>query len=330
MTETLSRATDPVAEFEQHRVGLTGYCYRMLGSSFEAEDAVQETMLRAWKAQESFEGRSSLKSWLYRIATNVCFDALTARQKRARPMDLGPCSRALDTLAAPTAETVWVEPSVDARTLPGVADPAEIAVAKESVRLAFVATLQNLPPRQRAVLILREVLRWSAAEVAELLGTSVASVNSALQRARATMDSVAPSEAETYEPTDPGQRELLEKYLDAFTRYDIDTLVTLLREDATMCMPPYPMWLRGPAEVRAWMTGPGSQCEGSRVVPVNANGMPAFAQWRKTEDGASYYPWAIHVLEVRDGAIVGLNFFLDAGRLFPLYGLPDHPDALAR
>jgi RNA polymerase sigma-70 factor (ECF subfamily) len=190
--------------------------------------------------------------------------------------------------------------------------------------------LQNLPPRQRAVLILREVLRWSAAEVADLLGTSVASVNSALQRARATLDTVAPSEAETYEPTDPVQRDLLERYLDAFTRYDIDTLVGLLREDATMCMPPYPMWLSGPAEVRAWMTGPGCRCEGSRVVPVNANGMPAFAQWRKTEDGNSFYPWAIHVLEVREGRIAGLNFFLDAGRLFPLYGLPDHPDSLGR
>src|SRR3954447_12614516 len=171
MTETLPGA-DLTLEFENYRVELTGYCYRMLGSSFEAEDAVQETMLRAWKAAERFEGRSSLRSWLYRIATNVCFDSLTARQKRARPMDLGPCSAALDTLAAPTAESVWVEPSVDARTLPGVADPAEVAAGKESVRLAFVATLQNLPPRQRAVLILREVLRWSAAEVAELLGTS--------------------------------------------------------------------------------------------------------------------------------------------------------------
>ena len=329
----MSHAAAPAGlelELERSRAELTGYCYRMLGSGFEAEDAVQETMLRAWKAAERFEGRSSLRSWLYRIATNVCFDSLTARQKRARPMDLGPCSGALDTLAPKSPESAWVEPSVDLRTLPGVADPAELAVARESVRLAFVAALQNLPPRQRAVLVLREVLRWSAAEVAELLGTSVASVNSALQRARATMDSVAPTEAETYEPTDPVQRELLEKYLDAFTRYDIDTLVTLLREDATMCMPPYPMWLSGPAEVRAWMTGPGCRCEGSRVVPVNANGMPAFAQWRKTEDGTSYHPWAIHVLEVRDGRIVGLNFFLDAGRLFPLYGLPEHPDLLAR
>ncbi|HUR74863.1 MAG TPA: sigma-70 family RNA polymerase sigma factor [Sporichthya sp.] len=327
MTETLV-AADPTAEFEQHRVGLTGYCYRMLGSSFEAEDAVQETMLRAWKAQDSFEGRSSLKSWLYRIATNVCFDMLTARQKRARPMDLGPCSQALDALAAPTAETVWVEPSVDARTLPGVVDPAEAAMAKESVRLAFVAALQKLPPRQRAVLLLREVLRWSAAEVAELLGTSVASVNSALQRARATLDGSPVTEAETLEPTDAAQRELLERYLDAFTRYDIAGLVKLLHEDATMCMPPYPMWLSGPDQVYAWMTGPGSQCEGSRVVPVRANGMPAFAQWRRTEDKTSYYPWAIHVLEVRDGRIVGLNFFLDAGRLFPLYGLPQQPDDL--
>jgi RNA polymerase sigma-70 factor (ECF subfamily) len=327
MTETLAA---PALEIENYRVELTGYCYRMLGSSFEAEDAVQETMLRAWRSAEKFEGRSSLRSWLYRIATNVCFDALTARQKRARPMDLGPCSDALGPLAPRAEESIWVEPSVDARTLPTVADPAEIAAAKESIRLAFVAALQNLPPRQRAVLILREVLRWSAAEVAELLGTSVASVNSALQRARATLDTSPVTEAETHEPTDAAQRELLERYLDAFTRYDIDTLVTLLRDDATMCMPPFPMWLRGPEQVRAWMTGPGSQCEGSRVVPVSANGMPAFAQWRRTDDKTSYYPWAIHVLEVRDGAIVGLNFFLDVGRLFPLYGLPDHPDDLER
>jgi RNA polymerase sigma-70 factor (ECF subfamily) len=329
MTETLV-PSDPTLEFENHRVELTGYCYRMLGSSFEAEDAVQESLLRAWRAAGNFEGRSLLRSWLYKITTNVCFDMLTARQKRARPMDLGPCSGALDTLAPPTAESAWLEPSIDVRTLPSVADPAEVAVARESVRLAFIAALQNLPPRQRAVLVLREVLRWSAAEVAELLGTSVASVNSALQRARATLDSDAVSEAETFEPTDPAQRELLERYLDAFTRYDIAALVALLREDATMCMPPYPMWLRGPDQVRAWMTGPGAQCEGSRVVPVSANGMPAFAQWRRTEDKTSYYPWAIHVLEVRGGAIAGLNFFLDASRLFPLYGLPEHPDDLER
>ena len=328
MTGALAESPDVMAEVEQHRVGLTGYCYRMLGSSFEAEDAVQETMLRAWKAQDSFEGRSSRKSWLYRIATNVCFDILAARQKRARPMDLGPSSNALDILAAPTAESGWIGPSADARTLPGVLDPAEAALAKESVRLAFVAALQKLPPRQRAVLLLRDVLRWSAAEVAELLGSSVASVNSALQRARATIDSSAVTEAETLEPTDTAQRELLERYLDAFTRYDIDSLVKLLHEEATMCMPPYPMWLRGPEQVAAWFTGPGAQCEGSRVVPVRANGMPAFAQWRRSEDGSSYYPWSIQVLEVRDGAIVGLNYFLDVERLFPLFGLPEHPDDL--
>ncbi len=328
MTETLDRAADPALQFEAHRVQLTGYCYRMLGSSFEAEDAVQETMLRAWKAQDSFEGRSALKSWLYRIATNVCFDMLTARQRRARPMDLGPCSAALDHLQAPTAESIWVEPSADLRTLPTVSDPAEVAMGRESVRLAFIATLQKLPPRQRAVLLLREVLRWSAAEVAELLGTSVASVNSALQRARATLDAAGATESETLEPTDPVQRDLLARYLDAFTRYDIDALVALLREDATMCMPPYPMWLSGPEQVHAWMTGPGAQCEGSRVAPVNANGMPAFAQWRRTEDTTSYYPWSIHVVEVRDGVIVGLNYFLDAARLFPLFGLPEHPDEL--
>jgi RNA polymerase sigma-70 factor (ECF subfamily) len=323
MTDVLDRAPDLAAEFAEHRTALTGYCYRMLASGSEAEDAVQETMLRAWKAQDSFEGRAAVKSWLYKIATNVCFDMLGSRQRRARPMDLGPCSYAAAPVAPPLTESIWVEPAADNRVLPGSGDPADVALARESVRLAFVAALQLLPPRQRAVLILREVLRWSAAEVAELLGTSVPSVNSALQRARATIDA-RPDGSETLEPTDAEQRALLEQYVNAFIAYDIKTLVGLLHTDATMSMPPLPLWLRGPDEVGKWMLGKGKECEGSRIIPVHANAMPAFAQWRPRKDGG-YYPWSINVLEIRDGAILGLNYFLDVERFWPLFGLPDQP-----
>ncbi|MGQ0846830.1 MAG: sigma-70 family RNA polymerase sigma factor [Sporichthyaceae bacterium] len=327
MTEVLDRAEpDLTAEFAAHRVALTGYCYRMLASSSEAEDAVQETMLRAWKAQDGYEGRAAVKSWLYKIATNVCFDMLGSRQRRARPMDLGPCSYAAAPLAPPLTESIWVEPAADNRVLPGSGDPADVALARESVRLAFVAALQLLPPRQRAVLVLREVLRWSAAEVAELLGTSVASVNSALQRARATMDARTGDPGESLEPTDADQRALLEKYVNAFVAYDIKTLVGLLHHDATMNMPPLPLWLRGADEVGKWMLGKGHECYGSKVQLISANGMPAMAQWRVKPDG-TYYPWAIQVIEIRDGAISGLTAFLDVDMLWPMFELPDQPPA---
>ncbi len=312
---------------EAHRVELTGYCFRMLGSGFEAEDAVQDTMLRAWKSHGSFEGRSALRSWLYKIATNVCFDALAARQRRARPMDLGPCSTADSALAPPSVEAAWVEPAPDARVLPvSGADPAELAVARDTVRLAFVAALQFLPPKQRAVLILRDVLRWQASEVGDLLGSSVASVNSALQRARATIEAGKPADTETVEPADASQRELVGRYVDAFVRYDMDALVALLHEDATHCMPPYAMWLRGPEEIRNWMLGPGAGCAGSRLVPVQACASPAFAQWKPDGNGG-FEPWSIHVVEISGGRIVGLNFFLDTATLFPLFGLPMVPPA---
>ncbi|HEY3603283.1 MAG TPA: sigma-70 family RNA polymerase sigma factor [Sporichthyaceae bacterium] len=324
MTRVVDRTDDLAIECEEYRVGLTGYCYRMLGSAAEAEDAVQEAMLRAWRARESLTERPALKSWLYKIATNVCFDLLTARQRRARPMDLGPSSYARAPLREPTAESMWVTPAPDLRVLADHGDPAEIAEARESVRLAFVATLQLLPPRQRAVLILREVLRWSAAEVAALLETTAASVNSLLQRARATLDRW-PTDTAVLAPADDEQRELLERYVAAFTSYDMDALVALLHAEATMSMPPFPLWLRGGEQIREWLTTRGKSCADSRIEAIAANGSPAWAQWRRDPDGV-YRPWAIQVVEIRDGAIVGLNFFLDTLELWPLFGLRETPD----
>ena len=272
---------------EGHRRELTGYCYRMLGSGFEAEDAVQETMIRAWRAHASFEGRSSLRSWLYRIATNVCLDMLRGQQRRARPMDLGPSSPADVSFLGPLMpEQPWVLPVPDARVVAEDGDPAQVAETRETIRLAFIAALQHLPARQRAVLILREVLRWPAAEVAELLDASVASINSALQRARATLAAQAPSSSvpATAEATD---RALLARYVDAFERYDISQLVALLREDAIQSMPPYAMWLRGATDIGAWMLGPGAQCRGSRLLATAANGAPAFGQYRVDPEGGT-------------------------------------------
>jgi RNA polymerase sigma-70 factor (ECF subfamily) len=308
-------------QLERHRVELTAYCYRMLGAASDAEDAVQDTMVRAWRAYDRFEGRSSLRSWLYRIATNVCFDMLNGKQRRARPMDLGPAKTADAPLAPPRPEATWLEPMPDGRVIPSDGDPESQVIARESVRLAFVAALQHLPARQRAVLILREVLRWPASEVAELLDTTVASVNSALQRARATLETSGISDTDPVAPLDPGQRELLARYVDAFERYDLDTLVTLLSEDVKQSMPPFEMWLVGPGEVRAWMLGPGAACRGSRLVPLVANGAPAYGQYKPSGPGGRLEPWAIHVLEIEDGRIVGLNFFLDTETLFPIFGL---------
>ncbi|WP_281289779.1 sigma-70 family RNA polymerase sigma factor [Streptomyces piniterrae] len=303
---------------EARRTELTGYCYRMLGSAFEAEDAVQETMVRAWRSYDRFEGRASLRSWLYRIATNVCLDLLKGSQRRARPMDLSSPSSVETPVGTGLPEATWIGPVPDGRVLTAVADPAETAVARESIRLAFIAALQRLAPRQRAVLILREVLSWSASEVAELLGTSVAAVNSALQRARATLAvsyDAGPAEP-AQEALDDEQKALLKRYVDAFERFDMDALTALLHEDSTLSMPPYELWLRGPEDIVKWMLGPGIGCRGSHLVPVVANGRPAFGQYRA--DGE---PWAIQVIEMAGGRITGLNQFLDTERLFPLFGL---------
>lgn len=319
---------------EAHRTELTGYCYRMLGSAFEAEDAVQETMVRAWRGHDRFEGRSSLRSWLYRIATNVCLDLLRGSKRRARPMDLSSPSGVDTPIGTGLPETTWIGPVPDERVLASAGDPAETAVARESVRLAFIAALQRLAPRQRAVLILREVLSWSAAEVAELLGSSVASVNSALQRARATLaaDADATPDAPP-EPLGDEQQALLRRYVDAFERFDMDALTALLHEDCTLSMPPYALWLRGRADILKWLLGPGCGCRGSHLVPVAANGRPAFGQYRtggasRTGSGGGT-PWAIQVIETADGRITALQSFLDTERLFPLFGLPPRYDGPA-
>ena len=313
------------ADIEQHRRELTAYAYRMLGSTFEAEDAVQETMLRAWKSFEGFEGRAELRSWLYRITTNVCLDMLNGKERRARPMDLGPASTADPAnLGDPLPEVTWIEPMPDGRVVHSDGDPAEVAELRESIRLAFVAALQHLPPNQRAVLILREVLRWKATEVAELLETSVQSVNSALQRARASMEAIDVSS--TTPPEDDEQKELLARYVDAFERYDMESLTSLLHEDATWSMPPYQLWLQTHEDVVAWCLGPGIGCKDSRLIPTTANGAPAFGQYKPSPDGG-WEPWSLQVLEISGGEITGICFFLDTQKFFPLFGLPARLDA---
>jgi RNA polymerase sigma-70 factor (ECF subfamily) len=324
-TPTLGTEELEVA-LEQHRAELTAYAYRMLGSSFEAEDAVQETFLRAWKSYDQFEGRSSLRSWLYRIATNVCLDMLSGKERRARPMDLAAPQSAATPLPEPLAEGAWIVPVPDERVMPSGGDPAELAESRETIRLAFVAALQHLPPKQRAVLILREVLAWQASEVAELLETSVASVNSALQRARATLEATDVEATDVSAPMDPDQRALLARYVNAFEQYDMDALVSLLREDATWSMPPYDLWLRSHDDVRDWCLGTGIGCKDSRLIPTVANGSPAFGQYKPSEAG-DLEPWSLQVLEISDGAIAGISFFLDTERLFPLFGLPPRLDA---
>ncbi|WP_328583312.1 sigma-70 family RNA polymerase sigma factor [Streptomyces sp. NBC_00370] len=307
---------------EKHRTELTGYCYRMLGSAFEAEDAVQDTMVRAWRSFDKFEGRSSLRSWLYRIATNVCLDMLNAGNRRARPMDLSAPTPVAQAQLNSRPEITWLEPVPDGRVLPSVTDPAEAAVERETIRLAFMAALQHLPPKQRAVLILREVLAWKASEVAELLDTTVASVNSALQRARATLAESAPAATDTADPLDEEQKELLERYVAAFEGYDMKALTALLHEDATLSMPPYDLWLQGHDNIVGWMLGVGSVCRDSRLVPVVANGSPAFAHYHQAEDGNGHTPWALMVIEIVDGRITGINSFLDTDRWFPMFDLP--------
>jgi RNA polymerase sigma-70 factor, ECF subfamily len=310
--------------FEQYRRELTGYCYRMLGSGFEADDAVQETMLRAWRAAGGFEGRSSVRSWLYRIATNICLDMLRGRQRRALPIDLGPASPPVEALLGDwQPEEMWISPIADERVLPEHGDPAEIAVARDTIRLAFITALQHLPPRQRAALILCEVLKTPAAEAAATLGTSVAAVNSALQRARATLAAL-PEEQRPAE-VDADQSELLAHYVDAFQRYDMEQLVTLLQDDALMTMPPFALWVRGAENITRWMTQPTpSLCAGSIMVPAGqVNGVQAYAQY-KPDPAGGHSPWALQVHEVSGGKLSRLTWFLDTERIFPAFGLPPH------
>jgi RNA polymerase sigma-70 factor, ECF subfamily len=309
-------------QLEGYRRELTGYCYRMLGSGFEADDAVQETMLRAWRAGDGFEGRSSVRSWLYRIATNICLDMLRGRQRRALPMDLGPASPPVEALFGDSRpDEAWISPIADERVVPEHGDPADIAVARDTIRLAFVTALQYLPARQRATLIMCEVLRMPATEAAATLGTSVAAVNSALQRARVTLAALPVDQRPVRVQAD--QAGLLAGYVDAFQRYDLDQLVTLLQRDAVMTMPPYTLWLKGAADIRRWMASPGArQCRDSVLVPAGqVNGVAAWAQYRPDPAGG-YVPWALQVHEAWDGKFGRLTYFLDTGRVFPAFGLP--------
>jgi RNA polymerase sigma-70 factor (ECF subfamily) len=310
------------ALLEQYRPALTGHCYRMLGSVVDAEDAVQEAMLRAWKGLDRFKEQSSLKTWLYRIATNVCLDTLSAtNRQRVRPLESTeqPGVVSDDLVLTQRPREYWVEPIPDAAALPaeGDSDPEERAILRESIRLAFVAALQYLPPRQRAVLLLTQVLNWSAAEVAESLDMSVAAVNSALQRARATLEARNP--AVVPRELSEEQRQLVARYVEAFEHYDVDALTKLLHEEATLSMPPYDLWLQGHESIAKWMLTFGICCKGSRLVPVEAcGGTPAFAQYRQ----AGAQPWALIMLEVDGDRITSITSYLDVETLFPRFGVP--------
>jgi RNA polymerase sigma-70 factor (ECF subfamily) len=318
----------PNDEIEMHRQEITGYCYRMLGSVYEADDAAQDTMVRAWQALPEFEGRSSIRTWLFRIATNVCIDMLRGQKRRAQPMDLGSSSPAeLRFLAPMDMDQPWLLPMPSSRCGITHGDPEVAVVERESVRLAFVAALQHLPARQRAVLILCEVLRFSASEVADLLETTVASVNSALQRARATLATC--HLAQPLPTLESDQRILLEQFVEAFESYDIARLATLLRDDAIQSMPPFAMWIQGSNAIAQWMLGPGAECDGSRLIPTSANGCTAFGQYRRAETfgdaGGGHLPWALQVVEVSDGKVSEIHAFLDAD-LFTAFGLPSRLD----
>ncbi|HEY0840046.1 MAG TPA: sigma-70 family RNA polymerase sigma factor [Vulgatibacter sp.] len=319
MQSSRSKSNDASIELEAHRTALTGHCYRMLGSASEADDAVQETMVRAWRSLDRFEGRSSLRTWLYRIATRVCLDMLGDRERRARPMELGPES-STDAPLIELPASRWIEPIPDLHALPADASPEERAEMKENIRLAFIAALQHLTPRQRAVLLWTEVIGGTAAEIAEILATSVASVNSALQRARATLSTKDVSHDKG--PLTDTQAKLVARYVHAFESYDMNALTSLLREDATMSMPPYTLWLRGHQPIRDWMLGRGAACRGSRLVPTQACGAPAFGQYKPDPDGGPHKPWALVLLDFEGDAISEMTYFLDTEALFPRFGLP--------
>ena len=328
MHQTIAQAPDADLGrlLDAHRADLVGYCYRMLASPFEAEDAVQETMLRAWKAYDKFEGRAALRTWLHRIATNVCLDMLRSKQHRARPMDLGPAREPIEANLKTLPEVTWIEPIPDTLVAsdPG---PEQSAMAKESVRLAFVAALQHLPAKQRAALILCEVMSWKAAEVAELLEMSVAGVNSALQRARAILKDGGLTEVSA-QILDDKKRDMLKRYVEAFERYDVSLLTDVIRADAKQSMPPFDLWLQGRDDMFRWWFGAGIGCKGSRVIPAGtANGSPAFGQYKPSATGSGYEPWALQVVELTPEGVGEITFFLDTAKLFPLFGLPPRLDA---
>lgn len=320
---TLDTSTDLVGELESYRRELTGFCYRMLGSYATAEDAVQDTFLKAFRAAHSFDGRSSLRTWLYRIARNVCIDEYRAAGRRARPTDLSAPARMTDLASGAVeivpAETDWVLPAPTAALVDDAGDPAEVTVQRESIRLAFIAALQLLPESQRAAVILADVLHWPAAEVASMLDTTVAAVNSALQRARATL--AANRESLPIPPATPERRELLARYIAAFEAYDTDAIVALVKPDVTITMPPFAFWLRGAREWAEFMHGPGAACLGSKTLPIDLNGELGFAQYKPTAPGV-WTPWALVMIDLADdGLVAGVHNYV-YGDLFERYGLP--------
>jgi RNA polymerase sigma-70 factor, ECF subfamily len=315
--EDFLRLADPF------RRELLAHCYRMLGSVHDAEDLVQETYLRAWRSYDRFEGRSSLRTWLHRIATRACLTALESRGRRPLPTGLGAPSIDPSDALVEQPEVPWLEPIPDAMLAAERTDPATVVADRQSVRLALIAAMQHLPPRQRAVLILRDVLSWRAAEVAEALDTTTAAVNSMLQRAHAQLEQVAPAEDEVTEPADREQRELLDRFVAAFEDKDIPAIVELFTKDAVWEMPPFVGWYQG-AETIARLIDTQCPAEGPgdmRLVPTSANGQPAFGLYMRGDDGV-YRPFNLPVLTVRDGAVTHVACFFDLG-LFPTFGLPE-------
>ena len=314
-----STSEDFTVQTDPFRRELLAHCYRMLGSVHDAEDLLQETLLRAWRAYDQYDpSRASLRTWLYRIATNACLTALEQRSRRPLPSGLGaPPNDDPDQPLIRGEEVPWLQPIPDAM----LGDPAGVLLSRGSLRLAFVAAMQFLPARQRAVLILREVLRWQATEVAELLDTTVASVNSALQRARATL-AEADVDDLPLDRLDDEHQALLERYVTLFESYDIASLVTLLHDDCQFTMPPHDMWLQGHDDIAGWMLGPGIECKDGRLLPIpgGANGCPAFASYRQTSPGV-WTPWSVVVLELSGGKVSTLHNFLYPDR-FPDLGLP--------
>lgn len=328
VTEPPAGPEELLEQAKPYRKELLAHCYRMMGSVHDAEDLVQDTYLRAWKAGDRFEGRSSLRTWLYRIATNACLTAIEQRGRRPMPSGLGAPSDDPERPVVEAPEVPWLEPIPDAMFAgsSGPTDPASVVVGRSSMRLALVAALQHLPTRQRVVLLLRDVLKWRAAEVAELLGTTTASVNSALQRARAQLEQVAPVEEELTEPADPAARELLDRYAAAFECSDVTAIVDLFKEDAVWEMPPFPEWFRGRENIVRLI---GAQCPIGRdeglMLPTWANGQPAFGLYSLREDGV-HRPFQLQVLTLRDGQIAHVGAFFGED-LFATFGLPAEVDA---
>lgn len=325
-SEYSAEMTEDMAQLEAHRTVLTGHCYRMLGSITEAEDAVQETLIRAWRSLAGFDGRSSLRTWLYRIATHVCLDARSVR-RRFRPFEQQRAGTVHDELTA-QPKTHWIEPIPDALALPSNLDPADYVLHKQSIRLAFVTALQRLPARQRAALLLTEVVGLSVSEVADCLDTTATAIHSALQRARTTLAQHFQSDEPQSVTLSDEQTRLLSRYVDAFHRYDTDALAALCREDVTFSMPPYALWLQGPQSVKLWLAGRGIGCQGSRLIPTAACGSPAFGQYRHSPDGG-HSAWALVVLSIDQEHIADWCSFLDTEALFPRFGLPLHLPAEA-